>query len=115
MNQGIDNDLYVRVFRAGNVVIEPAWWDFRYPSNLFWRLYYNEQDGALLKMPNQVISLEGGRPYIIPSHLPLQLRCEGPIQHFYVHFDITGLPDIALRELFQCPFRAGAGAGMGDV
>jgi len=51
--QGIDNNLYVRVFRAGNVVIEPSWWDFRYPSNLFWRLYYNEQAGAPLNMPNQ--------------------------------------------------------------
>ena len=104
MNQPIDNNLYIRVFRAGSVVIEPSWWHFRYPSNLFWRLYYNDREGAHLTVPDGTISQEGGHPYIIPAHLPLHLRCTHAIQHFYVHFDITGMPDIALREMFHVPF-----------
>lgn len=100
----LDNNLYLRVLQSGHLTIAPDWWRFHYTNELFWRLYRNEQDGASVTVDGKTIPLRAEWFYIIPSHLSLDLACEGRIDHFYIHFDIVGLPEIALRELFHEPF-----------
>ena len=100
----LENNLYVRVFLVGELVIDPSWWRYRYTNDLFWRFYRNAQDGAFLTIRDERITLQAGQLYIIPAHLPLELSCETAVHHFFVHFDVVGLPDIALRELFGAPF-----------
>jgi AraC-like DNA-binding protein len=100
----LDDNLYLRIFQAGNVVVDPSWWKYRYPGDLFWRLYRNEQGGAFLTVHDKRIALEAGHLYVIPAHLPMEIDCVSSVRHFFVHFDVAGLPDIALRELFSDPF-----------
>jgi AraC-like DNA-binding protein len=99
-----DDNLYLRILQVGSVVVDPSWWRFRYPGDLYWRLYRNEQDGAFLTVRGERTALEAGRLYVIPAQLPMELACVSRVGHFFVPFDVAGLPEIALRELFHEPF-----------
>ena len=82
-------------------MISPKWWDFQCKATAFWRLYRNEREGAFLTVAGRRVALQGGRLYLIPPRLPLAATCQYPIQHFYAHFDVAGMPEIALREMFS--------------
>ena len=86
------------------MTISPSWWNFRSVGDLYWRLYRNEQDGAFLTVHGRQIALEARHLYVIPAHVVVELTCVSPVPHFFVHFDVVGLSEIALRELFCEPF-----------
>jgi hypothetical protein len=93
----------IRLFAAGAVVLGD-WWRFQLPRARFWRLYANNRDGAVMRLKNGSFPLHGGRISIFPpGHAYSTFSIEG-VEHFYAHFDVSGLPDIALRRLFRHPF-----------
>lgn len=98
-----DRNLYVRIIRACQTVIEPSTWRRCHLHDAFWRLYRNEEDGATVTTPEGIVPLRAGFLYILPSHLQIDLNCDRRISHFYAHFDVAGLPAIAMRELFHAP------------
>ena len=39
----------------------------------------------------------------MPAGVRFNCCCTHPVQHFYVHFDVIGLPEVVMRELFAHP------------
>lgn len=105
----LDN-LHIRLFVAHWVRIGPDWWLFKSLGRSYWRFYYNLADGAALEVPNSatesgfdLYQLEAHRPYFIPAYLRFNTRIDRDIDHFYIHFDVLGIPDLAMRTLFNSP------------
>lgn len=96
------DDLDVRVFTADLVVIDTSW-NYRNAPLAHWRLYRNDDDGAKLHFRQEVIALKKKRIYLIPAGLRFTTSCETTLSHFFIHFNVSGLPDMALRLLFRRP------------
>jgi AraC-like DNA-binding protein len=106
----LDN-LHVRVFIARWCKISPSQWVHQNIQDFFWRLYLNKNDGAFLKLsdPNsdgatlQTYPLEGGKAYFIPAGVRFNTGVDRVVDHFFVHFDVLGMPDLAMQTLFNSP------------
>lgn len=105
----LDN-LHIRLFIAHWVTIGPSWWIFKSLGRSYWRFYYNLADGAALEIPNpsaekwsSLYPLEANRAYLIPAYLRFHTQIDRDIDHFYIHFDVIGIPDLAMRTLFNAP------------
>ncbi|MBN9386572.1 MAG: helix-turn-helix transcriptional regulator [Chloroflexi bacterium] len=106
----LDN-LHVRVFIARWCKINPSHWVHQNIQDFFWRLYLNKTDGAFLKLsdPNsdgaalQTYPLEGGKAYFIPAGVRFDTGVDRVVDHFFVHFDVLGMPELAMRTLFNSP------------
>ncbi len=99
------DSLHVRVFAVGRATLG-AWWQFHYSRVGHWRFYYQSGDGARLELASGVFPLQSERLYFIPAGCPtFDTYCSdtAPVEQFFVHFDITGLPEIALNSLFAQP------------
>ncbi len=95
----------VRVFAAGTVTLG-TWWRYRFERLTHWRFYANNRDGASLKFDDgSELALAGGSAYLIPPGPTLETHASVPVEHFYAHLDITGLPEVAMRRLFSEPIR----------
>lgn len=97
----VDN-LHIRLFQAHSLVIGPLW-NTRNVQSSFWRFYANNRDGAGLELANGLYDLRGGRLYFVPAGVRFSCRNTQPVSHFYVHFDVIGLPGVAMHELFREP------------
>jgi AraC-like DNA-binding protein len=71
----------------------------------FWRLYRNDGDGPhLLLLPRgEPYPLRAGGVYVIPAGVDFHSRAPREAGHFYVHFDVLGVPPGARRALFGRP------------
>ena len=105
--------LHVRIFRVAHVVIDDQWRsaDVRDP---FWRLYVNDRDGAALELPGErrPFLLAPGRAHLVPAWVRFTCRCDRPVGHFYVHFDVAGLTGVMVRRLFPTPVTLGHDAAV---
>ena len=111
----LDN-LHLRLFEADALPISDTWNTRRVQSS-FWRFYRNANDGAALELEEagdgraaaaeaeaRLYPLQRGRLYFVPAGVRFSCRCAAAaVAHFYVHFDVLGLPSLALRELFARP------------
>lgn len=97
------DDLHVRIFAACVDNLKPAWWNHNNLGNSYWRLYQNSTDGAWVIFDEKKIPLAGGELYFIPAGVQFSSRNINEITHLYIHFDIIGLPYIALSEVFSEP------------
>lgn len=91
------------IFWADRFRLEPGKWDFDRLPNDFWRLYRNDADGGVLITDRETLALEAGKVYLIPARASFRTRCTKPFRQFFIHFDLTGVSAIALRELFPGP------------
>ena len=106
----LDN-LHVRVFTAKWVKIYPSYWVFNNIQDIYWRLYLNKTGGAFLRLnnkdsaesPHETYPLEGGKAYFIPAGVRFNTGIDREVDHFFVHFDVLGMPDLAMRTLFNGP------------
>lgn len=108
----LDN-VHLRVFMARWRKINPSHWVHHDLQDFFWRLYLNKTDGAFIKItnPNQdstpsefeTYHLEAGKAYFIPAGVRFSTGTDREIDHFHVHFDMMGMPDLAMRTLFNSP------------
>jgi len=91
----------VRIGSAGNPWNHP---DLRAP---FWRLYCNDGDGPylLLTPTGEGFPLCAGAVYLIPTGVAFGSRAPCEVGHFFVHFDVLGIPPVARQALFPRPLR----------
>ncbi len=109
MTNMLDN-LHSRIFVARWTRINPARWRLKNVQNTFWRFYLNQSDGAFLELnaqngPDQVESypLLAGRAYFIPAGVRFDTNITQEVNHFFVHFDVLGVPDVVMRTIFNGP------------
>jgi AraC-like DNA-binding protein len=105
----LDN-LHSRIFVARWTKINPARWRLKNVQNTFWRFYLNQSDGAFLELngkdePNQAEAypLEAGRAYFIPAGVRFDTNITREVDHFFVHFDVLGVPDVVMQTIFNGP------------
>ena len=103
----LDSRWQIRLFGAETVQIGlPAnLWNYEELRDPFWRLYYNDGDGAFLTLPSgESVPLHAREFYVVPSGLSFRSRAAREVGHFYVHFDVLGVPRRVASELFGRPF-----------
>jgi AraC family transcriptional regulator of arabinose operon len=100
---GVLGHLDVQVLAARRVDLAPGGWDHPWLPNRHWRLYQHDRGGGRLLVDGAAYGLEPERVYLIPPHRRLASRCEASFRQFYIHFDLTGLPSVALGDLFPGP------------
>jgi len=96
------NGIHLRLFRAERITIGTDW-NAADVRSRFWRFYANDADGAALLLDDGAYPLCGGGLYFVPAAVRFSCRCTRPVGHFYIHFDVLGLPQSALRELWGRP------------
>lgn len=106
----LDN-LHSRIFVARWTKISPERWRLKNVQNLFWRFYLNRTDGAFLELenkddasqPTESYPLLGGRAYFIPVGVRFDTNIIQEVDHFFVHFDVLGVPNVVMRTIFNSP------------
>lgn len=96
------DSVHLRLFDAQCISINEAW-DAQDVQSSFWRFYFNSSDGAALDLGSGLYPLHKSQIYFVPAGVRFSCRNIQCIQHFYVHFDLLGLPSVGLRELFASP------------
>ena len=97
-----DDHLHLRLFKIDVLTIDTGW-DTQNVQSAFWRFYLNDRDGAALELPDGLYPLEAGKLIFVPAGVRFNCRCTQLVRHFYAHFDVIGLPDVVMRELFAMP------------
>jgi AraC-like DNA-binding protein len=92
--------LYVRLFRCEHRSIGKDWTGTA-TGDGFWRLYVNNRDGATVRTTGPWHRVEPGSVYLLPAWLAFDYRCRHVVGHYYIHFDLVGLPGSLSRELFN--------------
>jgi AraC-like DNA-binding protein len=98
----LDN-LHIRLFQVACATFNAGEWGVRNVQSSFWRFYMNSRDGAALELENGIYPLRAGQLYFVPAGVYFHCRSDAPFEHFYAHFDVIGVPGLALRELFSQP------------
>lgn len=105
----LDN-LHIRLFQTDWVTIGPSWWNVKNLQRNYWRFYFNPQDGAVLEVEDtartgsyEKYPLQAGQPYFIPAGVRFNSTIKIDIPHFFIHFDVLGIPTPAMRTLFNTP------------
>lgn len=105
----LDN-LHIRLFQTDWVTISPSWWNVKNLQRNYWRFYFNPQPGAVLEVEDtarpgtyEKYPLHAGQPYFIPAGVRFNSTIKIDIPHFYIHFDVLGIPTPAMRTLFNTP------------
>jgi AraC-like DNA-binding protein len=98
----IDN-VHVRLFSTQVLTLQKLRWSSQNILSSYWRFYYNSDDGAFLELSSGLYPLSAGRIYFVPAGV--EFSCYNPqqVRHFYIHFDLIGLPAWTLREIFPSP------------
>src|SRR5215213_208046 len=98
-------DLRIRIFAAKYIELPARSWNSANVQDPFWRLYMNDRAGAALELADGAYVLEAGQLYLVPAGVRFSCINVAIVRHFYVHFDVIGLPRVALRALFSDPLR----------
>lgn len=105
----IDN-LHIRLFRTNVETISPSWWNIKSLQRNWWRFYFNPTEGAVLEIEDidhtghfEKLPLKACQPYVIPPMVHYNSTISEDILHFYIHFDIIGIPSLAMSTLFNTP------------
>lgn len=96
--------LHIRLFTADRVTLHPGWWNMQGVQSPFWRFYQNRDDGAFLTLATgEHYPLAANRVYFIPAGVRYSCNNDRTVRHFYIHFDVIGLPRLTMRSLFDAP------------
>ncbi|HEX8551326.1 MAG TPA: AraC family transcriptional regulator [Abditibacteriaceae bacterium] len=89
-------DLHLRIFVVREKNLGTHEWKAQQMCDPFWRFYANERDGFDVSWQDdgksETLSMRGGSCYLIPAGVPFSGRNSASGRHFYIHFDILGLP-----------------------
>lgn len=103
-------DLHIRLFQTNWITIGPSWWNIKNLQRNYWRFYFNPTEGAVLEVENsghtghyEKYPLQAGQAYFIPAGVRFNSTIAADIPHFYIHFDIIGIPKLAMSTLFNTP------------
>jgi AraC-like DNA-binding protein len=95
--------VHIRLFSCRFVALTPERWRLKNMQDSFWRFYVNNSDGGFLECSDGNYPLCQERLYIVPAGVRFSGYLTRAVGHFYVHFDVIGLPYLARRELFCAP------------
>lgn len=87
--------LRCRILGGENTVIDRGW--CRREADPFWRIYRNRDPGAEIIHDRGRLMLDPGCFYVIPARTLFKGRCDGPVRHDYLHFEMSGLPSVWLK------------------
>ncbi|MDZ4719015.1 MAG: helix-turn-helix transcriptional regulator [Roseiflexaceae bacterium] len=103
------DQIHLRLFAIRRTAIDARSWTLRSMQDSFWRFYMNATDGAALELVgedgavNVQYELAAQRLYFVPAGVRFNTSTRLPIEHFYVHLDILGVPQAAMQALFGGP------------
>ncbi|MFA7235851.1 MAG: AraC family transcriptional regulator [Phycisphaeraceae bacterium] len=100
--QNLHDQLRIRVLACDYLQIDRTW-NVRDVRSPFWRLYVSGRDGAGVELPGGLYRLTRDRIHLIPAWVSFSCRCDRPVQHLYIHFELPGLPGAMSREMFDRP------------
>ena len=106
--------VHIRIFRAERIMIGSDW-NIANVQSPFWRFYANKEDGASLLLSTGEVPLRAGEPYLVPAMVPFTCKNVRTLEHFYVHFDVLGLSQITLRELWNRPVQVPSSSLLRDA
>jgi AraC-like DNA-binding protein len=98
--------MHLRLFTVDAPRLEAGRWSKQHVRSAYWRFYRNEDDGAYIVLPEnggERFPLQAGRVYFVPAEVHFSCGNDAPFRHFYVHFDVVGLPRLTMRSLFGGP------------
>lgn len=103
-DSAILGEVHLRLLKIDTLQLSEGTWTARNVCDPFWRLYRNEDDGAFLNLPNrEPFDLHAGRVYLVPAGVFFSCGQSAGFRHFYLHFDVVGLPRLTLASLFDGP------------
>jgi len=92
--------IHVRLLTVSKTHIGPHWC-LRDIRNSHWRLYINFRDGAQVLVGETWHDLVPERIYFVPAWLTFSSQCVGSVEHFFMHFDVLGIPGTLIRDVFD--------------
>jgi AraC-like DNA-binding protein len=63
-------------------------WHYDRLAAPYWRFYWNRTPGALVRLEDRTVRIEPETAYLVAPDTGFSVRCEAPIDHFYVHFTL---------------------------
>lgn len=103
------DQIHLRLFAVRRTIITTDSWTLHNVQDSFWRLYVNHSDGASLELAEGSQSasmryeLQAQQLYFVPAGVRFNTSTRIPIEHFYVHLDVLGMPQAAMQALFGGP------------
>ncbi len=97
-------ELHIRLFKTEALWITDEW-NAQNVKSPFWRFYRNDNDGASIQIKGEDYPLESGKFYFVPAGVQFSCRNTVKLHHFYVHFELLGLPGVVMQEMFSFPVR----------
>ncbi len=94
--------LHVRLYQVANFTIDQTW-DAEDVCSPYWRFYVNSRPGASVVMADRTYPLVAHRIHFVPAWVRWTCHNTKPIDHLFAHFDLVGLPGVAVRTCFPGP------------
>jgi AraC-like DNA-binding protein len=96
--------VHIRLFTVDALTLGAHRWNTRDVQSPYWRFYQNRDDGGYLDLPDgSHFPLQAERAYFVPAGVRFSCANTASFRHFYVHFDVIGLPRLTMRDLFDGP------------
>lgn len=114
-SHGIFERLQIRVFTSENTTIGQAWADdMREDTSpaIYWRLYANNRHGAAVDCLGRRHTLAPDCIYLIPAWTRFAGHITRPTRHYYIHFDLIGLPIHLMQTTFHDVIEIAMDAGL---
>ncbi len=108
----IVDQMHLRLFTAMVIPIGAGHWNTQHVCDAFWRFYLNERDGASLELEDRSVPLRAGALYIVPEGVHFSCANALAVKHFFIHFDLLGVPRPILQQLFGAPLEIDRTSGL---
>jgi len=92
--------LQVNVLQTALMKMDAGWGNRTF-LNGFWRIYVNDRHGAGAERAGKTLWFAPDRLYVIPAWMRWETRFRRPLSHYYIHFDLVGLHQSLLEQLFD--------------
>ncbi|MBL4701210.1 MAG: helix-turn-helix transcriptional regulator [Phycisphaeraceae bacterium] len=103
----VGDRLSIRTLCVALTTIDPSW-KADHTTDSFWRLYINNRSGAMIRSDHGDHELIPGQVHLIPGWVTYSCLNKQNIGHFYIHFDVVGIPPALIRQVFDRPFMLNA-------
>lgn len=98
------NKITIRILNFEIMKISERWASQNNCSS-FWRLYLNEKPTASVLCGKTEYKISPGCFHLIPAWTRFSCHNTGTTGHFYVHFNLMGIPGILIRKYWPAPIK----------